>query len=188
MPNIEDSQLSQLICLAAKGDKHAFGRLYEHYLEEIYRFLFYKVGNKMIAEDLTEDTFLRTWEHLPSIYAKDQNFSNLRAWLYRIANNLAIDYYRKIKPQLGIDNNIRSNNKSMEKIIEDQTESQKLVKTIQKLEPRLQKIIILRFINQLSHQEIASVMKISPTHSRVLQYRALKKMKNYLQLKDRKDA
>jgi RNA polymerase sigma-70 factor, ECF subfamily len=166
-----------LIKSSAKGNKQAFGLLYQRYLNEIYRFVFYKVGNIEIAEDITEDTFVRTWERLISSHDNKWSIKNLRAWLYQTANNLVIDHYRKRKPVQLIEKFTHSKKASPEEIIELKDMSQVLMETIRALKPEFQQIIILRFINELSHEETASIMRISTAYSRVLQYRALKKLK-----------
>ncbi len=183
--NIEDeSRQTELLKFAVEGDKQAFGLLYEKYLDEIYRFAYYKVGDSMLAEDITEETFLKTWESLPKLYAKGQKMGNFRAWLYRIAHNLVIDYYRKKKPEQLGENQYQSKALSPEEISERHALTQRIIAALKKLEPKLQQIIILRFINQLSHQETASIMNISNTYSRVLQYRAIKALKVILLKKE----
>lgn len=171
---------SHLLRLAEKGDKQAFGLLYQRYLKEIYRFVFFKTGTKEIAEDITEDTFIKTWERLISSHKKDRSINHIRAWLYRTANNLIIDHYRKRKPVQLIDKIFRSNKASTEEIAEFNHMSQTLLDAIKELKPKFQQIIILRFINELSHEETASIMRISVANSRVLQYRAIKKLESKL--------
>lgn len=170
----------QLLLLAAHGDKQAYGLLYERYLEDIYRYVLLKVGVVETAEDLTEETFIRTWEYLPGLTRKDGKITHLKAFLYRTAGNLVIDFYRKKKPEnLNPDHEIEFR-ASPEKMAEMQDEKGKLVKLVRKLRPDYQKVIILRFVNQLSHQETAAILKISESHSRVLQYRALKRLQTLM--------
>ena len=171
---------SRLLHAAALGDKQAFGTLYKHHLDHIYRFIRYKVSDDLIAEDLTEETFIKTWTILPKIYKKNRNIDNFRAWLYHTAKNLVIDYYRKKKPVENIENTLEAENLGPEEIMEQQHLSQELTKAIAKLEPNYKEIIILRFVNQLTHEEVASILEISENNSRIMQYRALKKMKEIL--------
>jgi RNA polymerase sigma-70 factor, ECF subfamily len=180
MNRLEKMPDTCLIKSAAKGDKQAFGLLYQRYLNEIYRFVFYKVGNIDVAEDITEDTFVRTWERLIGPHDNKREIINLRAWLYQTASNLVIDHYRKIKPVQFIEKFTHSKKASPEEITEDKDISQVLMETIRSLKPEFQQIIILRFINELSHEQTASIMKISTSYSRVLQYRALKKLETDL--------
>jgi len=87
-----------ILKLAGQGDKQAYGILYVRYLDDIYRYVLLKIGSTSIAEDLTEETFIRTWEYLPRLSRKDEKINHLKAFLYRTASNLVIDFYRKKKP------------------------------------------------------------------------------------------
>ena len=166
----------QLLLQAANGDKQAYGVLYERYLEAIYRFVLIRVGCAEIAEDLTEDAFIRTWEYLPRLGRRNGKIDHLKAFLYRTANNLVIDFYRKKKPDpLSPDQAIPIWD-SPEETYERQDEITTLLKGLRQLRPQYQKIIILRYANQLSHQETAAILNISEAHSRVLQFRALKRL------------
>ena len=180
MANIEENQQEKLLVSAAQGDKQAFGLLYSRYLDEIYRFVYFKVGSRLTAEDITEETFLKTWESLPKIYKKGTKIDNLRAWLYRTAKNLVIDHYRKKKPAYNIEHTRPSKEPLPEDLVLEEEISQNLLHSIQKLEPDHQEIIILRLINDLSHRETAEIMNISEGNSRVLLFRALKKLKEIL--------
>jgi len=180
MRKSEELPEDHLIQRAADGDKRAFGILYERYLDEIYRFAFYKVSIESIAEDITEETFLRIWEKLPSIYRSEGKIDNFRAYVYRMANNLVIDYYRRRKPvEMDLTLSI-SKNPSPEAVLDFKNTSQHLAEAIKGLEPEFQQIILLRFVNQLSHKEIAKIMGISDANSRVMQFRALKRLKEIL--------
>jgi len=173
-----------LLKLAAEGDKQAFGILYQRYLDDIYRFVFYKVSNQSIAEDITEETFLRVWERMPKIYQQNGRIDNFSAYLYRMANNRVIDYYRKKKP-VEIDMALSETKALLPEEIVDQRElSDSLSMAIRKLEPDFQEIVILRFINQLSHKQAASIMNISDANARVLQFRAIKKLHKLLSKKE----
>lgn len=165
---------------AAQGDKRSFGVLYERYLAEIYRYVFFKVGNQQTAEDITEETFIKTWESLSRIYQGDGKIDNLRAWLYRIAGNLVIDFYRKNKSEIILEPSVPANLQSLEDSVIEQEQSHLVSNALQKMRTDFQQIIILRLINGLSHKEIASIIGISEAHSRILFYRALKKLKELL--------
>jgi len=87
----EGIELRRSIEGAARGDVTAFGELYSIYLDRIYRYVFYQVKDKMTAEDLTEDIFVKAWGAIDRYKGEGQTFS---AWLYRIAHNHVIDYFR----------------------------------------------------------------------------------------------
>ena len=141
----------QLLQLATCGNKQAFGFLYERYLEDIYRFVLIKVSNTNIAEDLTEETFIRTWEYLPSLARKNRKINNFKAFLYRTASNLVVDYYRKKHPSTENLEQTLKFDESPEKISEKVELERKIMRCLRQLKPNDQKILVLRYVNQLSH-------------------------------------
>ena len=88
-----------LISRAQKGDAEAYGDLYEHYLDTIYRYIYYRVHNHQDAEDLTETVFLKAWQSLPNYRIGKTPFV---AWIYRIAHNMVIDHHRTRKETVPI--------------------------------------------------------------------------------------
>jgi RNA polymerase sigma-70 factor (ECF subfamily) len=176
----QDTPEERLLRLAAQGNKRAFGKLYEAYLDEIYRYVWYRVRDPLEAEDITEDVFLKTWEGLPRLSAKENPIENFRAWLYRIAHNLVVDFYRSRTALPLMEEHVSEDNLSPEETVRQGLMSQRLAKAIMTLEPLYKQIIILRFINQLSHKETALIMNISQSYTRVLQYRAIRKLKAIL--------
>lgn len=180
MPS-ENNELSdqELLARALQGDTDAFGDLYERYLDEIQRYIFYRVANRHDAEDLTETVFLKAWEALPRF--KSSNV-NLRAWLYRIAHNTLIDHYRthKLTTDLSAEQ-MRDAQPNPERQIQDRDEQKRLAILIRSLDADLQQIIVCRFVNGLSHAETAQIMGIKEGHVRVRQFRALQKLRELLE-------
>ncbi len=88
-------QEAALVKRAVAGDADAFGELYLLHLDAIYRYIHYRVGDASDAEDLTEQVFLNVWKALPGYKQRRGSFAS---WLYRIAHNVVIDYYRRRKP------------------------------------------------------------------------------------------
>jgi len=173
--NITDSKL---VDQAVHGDKHAFGHLYERYLDDIYRYVYFRVFNHQVAEDLTEMVFLRAWEALPKSRRKIKNF---RAWIYRIAHNLVIDHKRKKRPEiLETEPMVQDTFSNIEAGFEEKQESQELMQAIAQLESKYRQVIVLRFFNQISHAEAAQILDIDEGHVRVLQYRGLKQLRQLM--------
>ena len=167
----------ELLVKISKGDKQAFGILYQRYLDQIYNFIYYQVsGNKQEAEDLTEEVFLRSFQVVTEKTKKNKNF---RALVFTIARNLVIDSYRSKKDVVDIENvEITSSQiRNPEETLEFWQLSSTLVDAIQDLRPNLQEVIILRYILELDTEEIAEIMGISMNYVRVLQYRALQSLK-----------
>jgi RNA polymerase sigma-70 factor (ECF subfamily) len=181
-PDSPQTQEDVLLKRASEGDKQAFGVLYETYMDQIFRYIYYRVANSFEAEDLTENVFLNAWQAMPKMAAKDESLGNFRAWLYRIAHNLVVDHHRSNNPAISLDEalSLADPKAGPESATQTNQDSQQLAAAIGNLEPNLQQVLVCRFINQLSHSETAEIMKIEPGYVRVLQHRALKKMAELL--------
>jgi RNA polymerase sigma-70 factor, ECF subfamily len=166
-----------LLSRAVKGDKNAFGMLYERYLTPIYRYCFFRVANPLEAEDLTEQTFLKAWESLRSP-RNHKPIRSFRAWVYRIAHNTVIDHHRTSKPSEPIEHQgVGADTKPNPEIaVQTRETGNSLARAISGLEPTYQQVIVCRFVNQLSHAETAETLGLSENHIRILQFRALKKL------------
>jgi RNA polymerase sigma-70 factor, ECF subfamily len=170
----------ELVIQTAAGESEAYGCLYDRYVEQIYRFVFFRVNNRQDAEDLTEAVFIKTLE---AIQEKRTNIESVKAWLYRSAKNLVIDYYRTQKSPISIDHlgNVGDKQSSPESQLIIDEDQRRLQKAMDMLEPDQQLIIIYRFINRLSHEETAQILGIRVGTMRVLQYRILKKLRKILE-------
>lgn len=171
---------TKLVVRAIKGDDDAFSILYGHYQDAIYRYIFVRIGNTAEAEDLTEDVFVRAWEALPNYRPSQHPF---KSWLYRIAHNLIVDHHRKRKPVELIDEELQSSPATTslpEAIVESNLEAHVLASAIQRLGEEEQLVIVLRFVEGLSHREVAEIIGKSEEASRVIQHRALLALNRYL--------
>jgi RNA polymerase sigma-70 factor (ECF subfamily) len=175
------SARSTLLDQASLGNRHSFGQFYELYLKEIYRYIYFRVENHQEAEDLTTKVFLDAWESLLK-KPREQKIENIRAWIYRIAHNKVIDYRRTRKQLVSIEDNSHKNLQAggLEGDMEDLLISQQLAEGIRQLPSNYQQVIILRFINQLSHAEVAEIMQTTEKYMRVLQHRALRQLRQLL--------
>ena len=175
------ANISKLLALAAEGDQYSFGEFYQLHLNEIYRYIFFRVNDHNEAEDLTAKAFLEAWESLTGA-RRGEKIKNIRAWIYRIARNKVTDYQRTRKPQEPIDDNPdkKLQGNWLEHELDDLFMSRQLAQGVRQLRANYQEVIILRFINQMSHAEVAEIMNITESHVRVLQYRALHKMREII--------
>jgi RNA polymerase sigma-70 factor, ECF subfamily len=165
-----------LLLLATAGDAEAFGTLYDRYLHELYRYVFYRVGDHHETEDITANAFIRTWEYLPRLSGNGAAIRSFRAWLYRVAKNLVTDFYRT-RETVPVPDGFHRDEDSVERASDEDARALAVARAIRELKPAYQQIIILRFINQLSHKECAEIMKVSIAQARVLQHRALNKLR-----------
>ena len=171
----------EIVRRAESGDKAAFGQLYEIYLDQIYRYIIYQVADRFEAEDLTEKVFIKAWQSL-SKPGKGKELKNFRAWIYRIAHNLVVDRHRKRKPLISLDQaaTMQDTEFSPELVFQMREDQQSLSQAILKLDETLRAVILYRFVNQLSHAETAQIMGLKENHIRILQYRAIKKLRTLL--------
>jgi RNA polymerase sigma-70 factor (ECF subfamily) len=170
-------ELAECIRRAKSGHKEAFGKLYHHYSPKIYRFLFFNLRDRHIAEDVAQLTFLKLWRNL-KLY--DEKKGSFAAFLFSMARNLMIDWQRKRKTL------------SLEKIgeisVPDTTVEQLIVKqeckAVREAVARLphfeKRMITLRFFENFSYKEISHVVKKHEGAIRVRVHRVLKELKREL--------
>lgn len=181
-PSSTDTSEDILLQKIIHGDSQAFGVLYDLYLDEIYRYVFYRVSDQDDAEDLTETIFFKTWQSLVKTQRRWAPIKNFRAWLYRIAHNEVVNHHRNKTPEVPLDEaiNLHDQTPNPEKAVEIQERNRLLARAISQLDSDSQQVLIFRFINQFSHDETAEIMERTPGHIRVLQHRALKKLLSIL--------
>lgn len=172
----------ELLEAVQAGQVRAFGVLYQRYLAEIYRFIYYRIANDQFeSEDLTQEVFLRAWGVITTNRLGGKKEKNFRALLYRIAHNLVIDRWRKQRsvPPVEEDLNFSSipDETALERGIIKEEEIDDLQQAVQNLSPQLQDVFICRFINDLSYVETAKILGLKVNHVRVLQHRALKEIR-----------
>jgi RNA polymerase sigma-70 factor (ECF subfamily) len=163
----------RLVRKAVRGDGEAFGVLYERYLDAIYRCLYFRVVDKDHVEDLTEEVFVKAWESLPRYKPGQYPF---KSWLYRIAHNLYVDTVRKRNPLLISDEDMDREQESIllpEDKVAQQQEMATLAEAVQELDEIAQQVVILRFVEGLSHRQVGCIIGKSEQASRVIQHRAL---------------
>lgn len=176
---IEDDEQG-LLRQALNGDAEAFGDLYLRYLDPIYRYIYFRVGSHDEAEDLTEEVFVRAWEALPTFTPRGQPFTS---WLYRIAHNLVVDYRRRQKPLPMSEESLRTvtaQTPTPEEAVARSQEAEALIAALRELDDEEQHVIVLRFVQDLSHSEVAAIIGKSEGASRVIQHRALTKLQRAL--------
>lgn len=171
----------QIIESAIRGESEAFGLLYDKYQPQIYRFIYLKVGHREEAEDLTHQVFMSAWQHIHKYEIRSFPFTS---WLYRIARNQVIDYYRAYKGNKEQDLESVAELKSdpmIEVAIDTSLAFQKVQKSLVKLNPDYQDILIMKYTEELSLKEIAAALGKSVGAVKVAQHRALANLKKLLE-------
>lgn len=172
------SSEEKLIKRAKNGDREAFGALYDTHIAPIYRFILVRVGNKADAEDLTHQTFLSAWQGLERYNFQGFPFSS---WLYRIASNAVIDFYRTNKKHFDVEavpEEMLAHNPNFQEKVDKEMTVRMVRETMKGLDHDQQTVLTLKFMNDLSNREIAEVMQKSEGAVRVIQHRALKQLRS----------
>lgn len=159
-------------------NSETFAKLYQKYLDKLYRYMYFHVNqHRETAEDLVETVFLKAWKNINSYQT---NGGSIQAWLYSIAHNTLIDYYRTYRPTGALDETVIDSGKSIEEHLETEEIQIKISKALHKLSAEQKQMIILKFIEGLAYREVEEIMGKSQEALRALQYRALKQLKKYL--------
>jgi RNA polymerase sigma-70 factor (ECF subfamily) len=149
---------------------------YEAYADAIYRHCYFRVFSKERAEELAQDTFLKTWEYL----AAGKEVQNLRAFLYQVATNLIIDYTRKKKEQ-SLDALLEDDGfepaSDEHKKMERSAAAKEVLSIIHELEPADREVLVMRYVDDLDPKEIAHILKTSPNTISVRIHRAMEKVR-----------
>ncbi|HEX9502775.1 MAG TPA: RNA polymerase sigma factor [Patescibacteria group bacterium] len=176
-----EEQLKQIFKEAQNGDTAAFALIYDHFSAKIYKFIFFRVGHKEVAEDVLSDTFVKGWQKINQVNSP----SALSAWLYQIAKNNIIDYYRLKKETVALED--------VQDFLEDEVnpidltslniQQKKILDVLHELPAEQQEVIKYKYFEDLSNEEIAYILGKNEGTIRVIQHRALAKLKEILQQK-----
>ena len=169
-----------LVQRAVERDKAAFTSLYNNYIDRVYKYAYYRVSNNTDAEDITQEVFIRAWKAIDKYKKTGAPFA---AWLISITHNLIVDYYRARKKLVSLEmteTSAQTNEINPETIAEASLNKEKVREAIFKLKIERQKVVLMRFIDGLSYDEIARVLNKSEGAVRVIQYRALSDLRRIL--------
>lgn len=170
----------EIVKRAKRGEAQAFGQLYDEHMPRIFRFILLKVGKKETAEDLAHEVFLSAWQNIDNYEFRGFPFSS---WLYRIANNAVIDYYRtwkNIQALETVPEELFSETTELAKELDRGTDLKVVWNALAKLEADQQNVLIMKFVDELSNKEIAEIVGKSEGAVRVIQHRALKQLKKHV--------
>lgn len=166
--------LPNLVAKAKLGQEEAFGGIYNLYFEKIYRFIYYRVNHKEVAEDLAEEVFLKAFSKIGSVQ-KDDSFEG---WLYQIARNKVIDYYRDKKQIVDLSEveNVLVYENNIIDVLELKDNQKVFLELLKELGADQQLVIKMKFLENLDNDQIAKVMKKNEGAIRVIQHRAISKL------------
>ena len=175
--NIKNLTESEIIVLAKKDSKY-FGELFEKYFEQIFRFVFKRVGGKEdLAGDLTQQTFMKAMASIGKYEDRGFPFSS---WLYRIAQNEVSMFFRKQKKEMSVaidENQLGEMAKEIEigryMTSEDQ---EQLVEVLNQLKPEQLDLIELRFFQGMSFRQVSEIYSITEANAKMRTYRILERI------------
>lgn len=176
-----DEELKFILDACQKGDRAAFERIYDAYSERLYKFIFLRVGHKEVAEDILADSFVKAWVKISQINSS-KAFS---AWIFQIAKNNIIDYYRVRKSTIAIE--------EVEQTLEDaanpinetdlRLDQKRILSALTALPKDQQQVIRYKFFEDLTNPEIALILNKTEGAIRVIQHRAIVRLQEILRQK-----
>ncbi len=173
---------------AQNGVAEDFGTLYDLFAPRIYRFIFLKLGAVSDAEDLTHEVFLAAWRTIKGYRIGSTPFTS---WLYRIASNRIIDWYRTQKKNVSLDEIIAGGSLPVElvsaggsglmKALTHKFELQAIMRALKSLSDDQQDVIIMRYVDDLTPEETGEAMGKTAGAVRLIQHRAIKQLKKMIE-------
>ncbi len=175
-------ELDQKIYEQAKQlDVQALGLIYDRYSPDIYSYIYHRVASPNAAEDLTSQTFMRMLE---AVRKGNPWRTSFTGWLFRIAHNIVIDYYRRHDKQQYVNIEampyLASQQDTPDQIVHKRLHNQDLLAAINKLTEEQAQVVTLRFLEGYSIAEVAQIMDKTEGAIKALQYRAVRSLNRIL--------
>lgn len=166
-----------------KSNEENFIKAYENFADAIFRYCYFKVSDRELAKDILQETFTKTWDFI----SRGGEVKDLRPFLYRVANNLIIDFYRNKKATPSSLEEMRENGIEFHHNIYDNKKDQEMIylkddllKIINKIDESYREVIIMRYIDEIPVKEIAVILDDSENAIYVRIHRGLKKLREIL--------
>lgn len=157
-----------------------FMQAYDKHADEIFRHCYYRVFDKQKAEDLVQETFMRTWEY----FGRGEKIDNFRAFLYRVATNLIIDEARKNRPTESLeeleDEGFEPSLDEMGKI-QAEIDSEAFLQVLRELDEQHREVLTMRYVDELMPREIAAILGERENTISVRIYRGIRRLKELLE-------
>ncbi|MDB4978814.1 MAG: polymerase sigma-70 factor, subfamily [Candidatus Peribacteria bacterium] len=176
---LEESDIRTLIASAQQGDTDAFGQVYDHYFPSVYRYTAFRAPAELV-EDIVADIFVKAWEKLHQY--KVQKDISFGAWVFRIARHTVIDTYRTQRNFEEVSEELPDNDifNKPDTRIHSQDTVRIVRQAMMELPKRYREILILSYIAELPHHEVARVLRLTEGAVRILKFRALRKLEALL--------
>ena len=171
-PSRQRDKENKLVLLAKQGDQQAIGELYNGHVDAIYRYIWPRVRDDTVAEDLTAQVFLKALEGLPAYEPTGKPFL---AWLYRIAYARIVDFWRRQERRatLPLDDTMPAREPRPGELLEAEDDWVTAVDLLAQLTDDQQEVLMLRFIGEMSLSEVAETVGKTVGATKAIQHRAL---------------
>ncbi len=170
---------TDLILRARDGDPAVIGAIYERFRLSVFRYLYYRIGDRQAAEDLTSDVFLRMIRSIPAYRPRNVTF---QAWLFQIARNIAIDHYRKMKfrNHAELEEDMAAREDDLDTSIDRSLTHKHLKNALAQLTEDQRDVIVLRFVASMPIAQVAQTLHKSEDAIKGLQRRGLMALREIL--------
>lgn len=162
--------------MSAMDTEEQFLKAFDDYADALFKHCFFRVSDRDTAKDIVQDTFTRAWDHVRD----GKEVRDYRAFLYRIANNLVVDFYRK-KKAISLEEISDKEKNTLfydeRKTREIEGDARRILSEIQKLPEEEQKVVTMRYVDELSSKEIAAILGESENVVSVRIHRGVKKLR-----------
>jgi RNA polymerase sigma-70 factor, ECF subfamily len=176
-----DTAAWELVAAAQQGNQDAFGQLYDRYVDVVFRFVLFRVGDRPLAEDLTSETFLRALRRISSVSYQGRDVG---AWFVTIARNLVLDHVKSSRYRLEMTTaeilDSSADDRGPEHEVVEEATAAELRRCVAQLGRDQQECITLRFMQGLSVSETAAVMGRNEGAVKALQHRAVRRLAQLL--------
>jgi RNA polymerase sigma-70 factor (ECF subfamily) len=177
----EHAEMWSLVRAAQAGDGDAFGKLYDRYVDSVFRFIFYRINDRARAEDFTSETFLRALRRISTINYQGRDIG---AWFMTIARNIVFDHVKSARFRLELTTaemlDSDATGPGPEATVLAHLTNERLMQAVNELGDEQKECIVLRFLNGLSVAETAEVMGKNDGAIKALQHRAIKRLASFL--------
>lgn len=182
---VRSDQDDSLLQRVQEYDASALGEIYDRYAGRIYNYIYYRLGDALLAEDLTGTVFLKMLEAIQSSRCWNVSFSG---WLYRIAHNLVVDHFRRGQQDrvASLDEHLVASDEDPARAVERQLEGDRLRRAIGRLTREQGLVIALKFGDGLSNAEVAEMIGKSEGAIKSLQFRAMASLRRILEAEERR--
>ena len=175
--DVDHAEVWQLVVRAQDGDGEAFGQLYDRYVDTVFRFIYFRVNDRALAEDFTSETFLRALRRIGTISYQGRDIG---AWFVTIARNIVLDHMKSARHRLEITtaDTIEGADREPgpENAVIDSLTAERLLAAVNQLGDEQRECVLLRFIQGFSVSETAAVMGKNDGAIKALQHRAVRKL------------